>query len=67
MRRCCPFSPAFTSARTATHRDVKRGAPFYIVGGIHRTRGPPEQLKEITTKVTDIYAMVVKPANIKPD
>lgn len=29
--------------------------------------GPPERLKQTIDKVTDIYAKVIKQANIKPD
>jgi len=35
--------------------------------GLRIGGGPPEQLKEIMDKVTDIYAKVIKSANIKPD
>jgi tripartite-type tricarboxylate transporter receptor subunit TctC len=35
--------------------------------GLRIGGGPPEQLKEIMAKVTQIYAKVIKSANIKPD
>jgi tripartite-type tricarboxylate transporter receptor subunit TctC len=42
---------------------VERGRVLGLrIGG-----GPPEQLKQIMAKVTDIYAKVIKSANIKPD
>jgi tripartite-type tricarboxylate transporter receptor subunit TctC len=42
---------------------VARGRTLGLrIGG-----GPPEQLRQIMDKVTDIYAKVIKSANIKPD
>jgi tripartite-type tricarboxylate transporter receptor subunit TctC len=42
---------------------VARGRTLGLrIGG-----GPPEQLKEIMDKVTEIYARVIKSANIKPE
>jgi tripartite-type tricarboxylate transporter receptor subunit TctC len=35
--------------------------------GLRIGGGPPEQLKQIMAKVTEIYAKVIKSANIKPD
>ncbi|HLK79906.1 MAG TPA: tripartite tricarboxylate transporter substrate binding protein [Xanthobacteraceae bacterium] len=35
--------------------------------GLRIGGGPPEQLKEIMDKVTEIYAKVIKSANIKPE
>ena len=35
--------------------------------GLRIGGGPPEQLNEIMAKVTQIYAKVIKSANIKPD
>jgi tripartite-type tricarboxylate transporter receptor subunit TctC len=35
--------------------------------GLRIGGGPPEQLKDIMAKVTQIYAKVIKSANIKPD
>jgi tripartite-type tricarboxylate transporter receptor subunit TctC len=35
--------------------------------GLRIGGGPPEQLKEIMDKVTEIYAKVIKAANIKPE
>jgi tripartite-type tricarboxylate transporter receptor subunit TctC len=47
------------------------GDPDTIGGGrtlgLRIGGGPPEQLKQIIDKVTEIYAKVFKPANIKPD
>ena len=35
--------------------------------GLRIGGGPPEQLKQTMDKVTEIYAKVIKSANIKPD
>jgi hypothetical protein len=35
--------------------------------GLRIGGGPPEQLKDLMNKVTEIYARVIKSANIKPE
>ena len=35
--------------------------------GLRTGGGPPNQLKDIMDKVTEIYAKVIKSANIKPE
>jgi len=35
--------------------------------GLRIGGGPPEQLRQIMDKVTEIYAKVIKSANIKPE
>jgi hypothetical protein len=43
--------------------DIARGRTLGLrIGG-----GPPEELRQIMDKVTEIYAKVVKSANIKPE